>query len=177
MAIKYSTSLRSTNGYLTSTGVCVTPGSIVSNIFVHCGISMEAGALGVAEWLSAGNKSLLHSHHRSSSLARFANSGAIQRGIPVFPLAFANTERILWAAPRHGNGLTHRNHAVSVIKRPHCLVRRSSFMYGHIWKYIKLSAPSPDSTARQCAPIMAYCSNMPADSGLSAGSGRRYLAS
>ncbi len=53
---------------------------------------MDAWALGRTKCCLAGNKSLLHSAHLSSSLARFANSGAIQRGIPVFPLALAKTD-------------------------------------------------------------------------------------
>ena len=37
-------------------------------------------------------------------------------------------------------------------------VRCKSLRYGHIWKYIKLSAPSPDNTTRQSAATISNCS-------------------
>jgi asparagine synthetase B (glutamine-hydrolysing) len=38
-------------------------------------------------------------------------------------------------------------------------------MYGHIWKYVKLSAPSPKSAVLQSAAIMSNTSNPPDDRG------------
>src|ERR1700686_369316 len=37
IANRYSTSRRSTKGYLSSTVACVTPGSLISNKLAHCG--------------------------------------------------------------------------------------------------------------------------------------------